>query len=465
MLESLIDEARRRGASDLHLEPGVPMTLRVRGKLVASGEPLPRATLEQLARDLLGDDWEGFVARRSFDLSRTVRGVRCRLNVLTSLRGVGLAVRLLPSARPSLERLNLHPELRRFAEAQHGLVIVSGPTGCGKSSTVAALVEELNASEPRHIITLEEPVEHVYRPRRALIRQREVGRDTPSFEQGLIDALREDPDVIVVGELREPATMRLALNAAETGHLVLTTLHSSSAPEALQRLVMAFPAEIQGGVASQLGDCLVGVICQRLRYRADVDLRIPECEVLWATSGVRGLVRQSGFSRLPSAIEGGGADGMFTFGRYAAWVDKRKDWHRPEAEPAVEGDGLDHDRAPMLASEAARARGATAGAAPSPAFAHRGPTAGSHPAPPRAAAAAHSGAEAPAPRHAAANRPNTTNRPSGAPRPSATTWPSASNRPNAAAEPVDDEAQSLEIGESEQSLAEVLRELERRGKR
>src|SRR6202022_264810 len=170
---------------------------------------------------------------------------------------------LLSSVQPTLRSLNLHPELERLVRPTHGLVLVSGPTGSGKSSTLAALIQEINVREARHVITLESPIEYELVPRRAFIRQREVGRDTPSFERGLLDALREDPDVLMVGEMRDPETMRLTLNAAETGHLVLATVHSATVAEALQRVVNAFPAEVQNAIAAQLADCLLGVVAQR----------------------------------------------------------------------------------------------------------------------------------------------------------------------------------------------------------
>jgi twitching motility protein PilT len=332
-LASLIDAARDSGASDLHLEAGLPPCARIRGQLQSMGAPLSARELLAAARDVVGEDrWPDFLERRSSDVARTLAGVRCRVNVLCTARGVGLAIRFLGNSQATLERLNLRADLARLVEPHHGLVIVSGPTGSGKSSTLAALVQEVNLRENRHIVTLESPIEYTLVPRQSFIRQREVGRDTPSFEQGLYDAMREDPDVLVVGELRDAETMRLTLAAAETGHLVLTTLHSSTTAEALQRIVGAFPAEIQNGIAAQLADCLVGVICQRLRYFPERNLRAPECEVLIASQPVKAMVRQSQFFKLQTALETGAADGSFTFQRYREWLDRRTDWHVAAAE-------------------------------------------------------------------------------------------------------------------------------------
>ena len=333
--ESLVMLARDHGASDLHLEAGLPAALRIRGTFRTIGEPVPARDLVEAARAVIGaEHWGQFLERRSFDLSRTIHGVRCRINILQSARGVGFAVRLLASRHVTLERLNLHPDLRKLVVHSNGLVLVSGPTGSGKSSTLAALIEEINQSESRHIVTVESPIEYFFKPRHAFIRQREVGRDTPSFEQALLDALREDPDVLMVGEMRDPETMRLTLNAAETGHLVLATVHSSNCIEALQRLVAAFPPETQSAVRAQLADCLVAVVAQRLRYRPDLKIRLPECEVLVATHPVRAFVRQGDFFKIASAIETGADHGMWTFQRYQGWLERHTQWHLPQAENA-----------------------------------------------------------------------------------------------------------------------------------
>ena len=343
-LSALIATAREAGASDLHLEAGLPPSARIRGRLQAMGAPVAARELLAAAREVVGEDrWPEFLERRSADVARNLGGVRCRVNALCTARGVGLAIRFLPTTQATLERLNLRADLARLVEPHHGLVIVSGPTGSGKSSTLAALVQEVNVREARHVVTLEAPIEYTLVPRQSFIRQREVGRDTPSFEQGLYDAMREDPDVLVVGELRDAETMRLTLAAAETGHLVLTTVHSSSTAEALQRIVGAFPAEIQGGIATQLADCLVGVVCQRLRWFPERNLRAPECEVLMGSQPVKAMVRQGQFFKLPTALETGAAEGCWTFARYREWLERRTDWYVPGPEPVVreprEGEG------------------------------------------------------------------------------------------------------------------------------
>jgi twitching motility protein PilT len=335
-LTALIALARDAGASDLHLEAGLQPSARVRGQLQGIAAPLSARELLGVAREVVGEDrWADFLERRSSDVARTLGGVRCRINVLCTARGVGLAIRFLGTSQATLERLNLRSDLARLVEPHHGLVIVSGPTGSGKSSTLAALVQEVNLRETRHIVTLESPIEYTLVPRKSFIRQREVGRDTPSFAQGLYDAMREDPDVLVVGELRDAETMRLTLAAAETGHLVLTTMHSSSTAEALQRIVGAFPAEIQTGIAAQLADCLVGVVCQRLRFFPERNIRAPECEVLFASQPVKAMVRQGQFFKLQTALETGAADGCWTFQRYREWLDRRTDWHVRSAEPPL----------------------------------------------------------------------------------------------------------------------------------
>jgi len=348
-LEDFIATARQQRASDLHLEPGLPPALRVRGSLRTSGEPIPAKVLLDWARELIGEaQWQNFLERRSADLSRTLQGVRCRINILQTARGIGFAIRLLSTFQATVEKLNLHSDLKKLIARDNGLILVSGPTGCGKSSTLAALLQEINLTEARHIVTIESPIEYAFRPRRAYIRQREVGRDTPSFEQALLDALREDPDVLMVGEMRDPETMRLTLNASETGHLVMTTVHSSTCAEALQRVVAAFPSEIQNSVAAQLADCLVAVIAQRLRFRSDLNIRVPECEILIPTNPVKAHIRSREFFRIMSVLETGAEHGMWTFQRYGQWLEKRTQWFIPGQVPETPDGEMEDLPAPAI---------------------------------------------------------------------------------------------------------------------
>lgn len=328
-IAALITLAKERRASDIHMEAGLPVALRVSSNLQTFGPPISRDEARTITMEIVGDDWSRFEERGSADLSRTIEGVRCRINALQTSRGPGLAIRLLSSFQATIERLNLHPELKKLADLAHGLILVSGPTGSGKSSTLAAIIQEINQTDARHIITIEHPIEYIFRPQQSFIRQREVGRDTPSFEQALLDAMREDPDVLMVGEMREPETMRLTLNASETGHLVLATIHSATVTEALQRVISAFPSEIQNSVAAQLADCLAAVVCQRLRFNRELGIRLPECEVLRPTHAVKNFIRRGDFHQITSVMETGADHGMWTFTRYQAWMAARKDWYVP----------------------------------------------------------------------------------------------------------------------------------------
>jgi twitching motility protein PilT len=336
-LRELIALAKTEGASDLHLEPGLAAVLRVRGSLRSVGEPLAAPMVLEWAREMIGADaWPEFLQRRSFDLSRTIEGLRCRINILQTSRGVGFAIRLLPAFQPTLEGLNLHPDFKQLVHHPHGLILISGATGSGKSTTLAALIQTINLTDARHIVTIENPIEFSFRPKRAFIRQREVGRDTPSFEQALLDSLREDPDVLMVGELREPETMRLTMNAAETGHLVLATVHSSNCTEALQRVINAFPSEIQGNIAAQMADCLIGVISQRLHFRPNLNILVPECEVLMATTAIKNFIRNRDFFKIISSIETGAEYGMWSYPRYRGWLDKRTNFNVAARETVAE---------------------------------------------------------------------------------------------------------------------------------
>jgi twitching motility protein PilT len=326
-IQQWIRRARELGASDLHAEADGPLIVRVRGKLQPLGESSNGTDLQRLGEELLGAEaWTGFMSRGSADLSVEVSGTRCRINFFRTVRGVAFAVRLLAPSVKDLKSCNLHPDLRRVTERTTGLVIISGPTGSGKSTTLAALIEEINATQARNIITLESPLEYLHTNRRSFIRQREIPTHSPSFEQAITDALRENADVLVISEMRTAEVMRLTLNAAETGHLVLATMHSATCAEALTRMCMSFPAEIQGSIRAQLADCLVGVLCQRLDYLPSQRLRVPHCELLLGSTGAKGTIRAGTFSHLPNVIQSGGEEGMWSFDRYGRWIEQRTDW-------------------------------------------------------------------------------------------------------------------------------------------
>jgi twitching motility protein PilT len=242
-----------------------------------------------------------------------------------------MAVRLLSAFQNNLRACNLHPDLKRLTESTTGLIVVSGPTGSGKSTTLAALVEEINTDSARNIIAIESPIEYVFTNRRSFIRQREIPTHSPSYEQALVDALRENPDVLVIGEMRTPEVMRLTLSAAETGHLVIATLHSATCAEALTRMCMSFPAEIQGSIRAQLADCFVGFVCQRLEFLSDYRLRVPVCEILLPSAASKGTIRGGQFSQIANVLQSGGESGMWNFDRYQRWVAQKKDWVMPAA--------------------------------------------------------------------------------------------------------------------------------------
>ncbi len=345
-----LQTANKLGASDLHLEAGTPVLARVRDELVQIADSATDSDIERIAQELVHEaGWRDVESHGSTDHSTTYAGIRCRVNVYRTIRGTALAIRLLATTINDLRNCNLHPDLGSLVEARTGLVIVSGPTGSGKSTTLAALIEEINAARARHIIALESPIEYIYSNRRSFIRQREIPTHSPSFEQAIVDALRENPDVLVIGEMRTPEVMRLTLNAAETGHLVITTMHSATCAEALTRLCMSFPSEIQGSIRGQIADCLVGVVCQRLDYLPAYELRVPRCEILRASSASRGTTRSGQFGQIATVIQSGGDDGMWSFDRYERWMRQKTDWvrspqttaapinpHVPDARPRAE---------------------------------------------------------------------------------------------------------------------------------
>ena len=312
MCISLIQESRRLGASDLHMTVGGAPMVRLDGYL-QQFVPTP-VTAAQLAEfvALLPDYTRQLLERRGeVDCAWRWGNERYRLNIYRQRDQYAMAVRLLNNVVPECEALGMPPALQAVTELSQGLVLIVGPTGSGKTTTLAALVQRINATRAVHIVTLEDPIEYEYPAGQSLIHQREIGRDTTSFARGLRAALREDPDVILVGELRDSETMAIALTAAETGHLVLATLHTQDVTSSVNRIVDGLQQN-QQLVRSQLAESLAVVASQRLLARADGQGRVAAYEVLVATDAVRHLIREGQVHQLQSYLQTGARNGMVT---------------------------------------------------------------------------------------------------------------------------------------------------------
>jgi twitching motility protein PilT len=300
-------------ASDLHLAVGAPPVLRVDGKLARLDLPaLTPPVIHQMLYEVLTDDQKArFEEDHDLDLAIQLQDVgRFRVNVFVERLGEGAAFRLIPEHLRSLDALGMPPVLKSMAMKDRGLMLVTGPTGSGKSTTLAAMIDLINTERTDHVITIEDPIEFVHQHRRCLVHQREVGPHTKSFAAALRSALREDPDVVLVGEMRDLETIGMALTAAETGHLVLATLHTNSAGQTLNRVVDVFPPHQQEQVRVQLSETLLGVLAQTLLPRADGKGRVPAVELMVANPGIRNLIRESKTFQIPSMIETGGKEGM-----------------------------------------------------------------------------------------------------------------------------------------------------------
>lgn len=305
------------GASDVHVTVGAPPMMRVDGELLPMpGRDVLRAedTLE-LVQELLDAEMQAVLRERgecdfSYELPE---GERFRVQAFRRLGDLALAVRVIPRRLPTAEELGLSPVILSFGERRQGLFLVTGPTGSGKSTTLACLLERINRTSRRRILTLEDPVEYVHVHQQSLIDQREVGRDTRSFADGLRAALRQDPDVILVGEMRDLETIATAVTAAETGHLVLATLHTSDAPQTIDRILDVFPAEGQRQIRAQLASVLLGVVSQRLLPKSGGGGRVAVQEILVNTPGVANLIRTEKSHQLRTAMQTGKAHGMQTF--------------------------------------------------------------------------------------------------------------------------------------------------------
>jgi len=348
-ITDLLVLTKERKASDLHLAAGAPPTLRINGKLVRVNRAvLSREDLHTMLYDILTDEQKArFEATHDLDFSLELAGVgRFRVNAFAQRHGEGIVMRLIPSSVRSLDDLGMPTILKDLTMKERGLVLVTGPTGSGKSTTLAAMVDHINGHRETHIITIEDPIEFVHEPKRCNINQREVGPHTQSFAAALRSALREDPDVILVGEMRDLETIAQGITAAETGHLVLSTLHTNSAPQTINRIVDVFPPHQQDQVRAQLAEALLAVVAQTLIPALEGVGRVAAVEVMVATPAVRNLIRENKVHQLPSAIQTGAKDGMQSLDQHLKTLVKQRRISREEAlKRALEPDAVLQDRA------------------------------------------------------------------------------------------------------------------------
>ncbi len=313
-IDSLLKTLLEKGGSDLHLTVGLPPKGRISGSLHAIRDtPVSAPEMEDLLKGMTpAHRWADYLDRRDLDLAHEIPGLaRFRANFLYNHWGMGAVFRQIPAKILSFEDLNLPPVLKNLCNLTEGLVVVTGPTGSGKSTTLAAMVDYINATSGRHIITIEDPIEFVHTNKKSVIVHREVGEHTRSFADALKGAMRHDPDIVLLGEMRELETIKLALSCASMGMLVFGTLHTNNAPKTIDRIINAFPAEEQNQVRVMLASCLAGVVAQLLCKKIPKG-RCAVHEILLQAEGLANVIRTGKISDIKAIIEGGGADGMIS---------------------------------------------------------------------------------------------------------------------------------------------------------
>ena len=314
-LNDLLIATKEKDASDLHITVGVPPVLRINGKLQKMNLPvLDENEVHEIVNGMLTEEQKNMYLRlHELDFSYELKNVaRFRVNIFQHRRGEGIACRLIPEKIKSVEELGLPEEIISFTDKLKGFVLVTGPTGSGKSTTLAALIDIINRERYEHIITIEDPIEFVHTHKNCIIDQREVGANTKSFSYALRSALREDPDVILVGEMRDLDTISMAVTAAETGHLVFSTLHTNSAAESIERMINVFPPHQQGQIRIQLAESILGVIAQTLLPTIDGEGRVPVVELMIATPAIRNIIREEKVHQMTTIIQMGKKEGMIS---------------------------------------------------------------------------------------------------------------------------------------------------------
>ncbi|TRZ65007.1 MAG: type IV pilus twitching motility protein PilT [Spirochaetia bacterium] len=334
-LNDLLLATARQNASDLHLSAGRHPTLRIDGVLIPlQKEPLVTSEVSEglVFSMLTPEQKETFLVEKEIDFSYSFEDkARFRINIFYQRGYLAAALRLIPAQIKTVEELNLPPVLHDFCKLSQGFVLIVGPAGHGKSTTLAAMIDEINHSRTDHIITIEDPIEYIFTQDKSIVSQREVKSDTLTFHKGLKSLLRQDPDVIMIGEMRDKESMATAMTAAETGHLVFSTLHTNSASQTIDRIIDSFPVEQQGQISSQLAATLVGIVSERLIPRIDGG-RVPACEIMLTNPAVRNLIRERKSYQIDLVIETSVQEGMLTLNRSLVSLLNKKEISLENAE-------------------------------------------------------------------------------------------------------------------------------------
>ncbi|WP_298830414.1 type IV pilus twitching motility protein PilT [uncultured Planococcus sp.] len=339
-IDHVLTEAKERNVSDIHMTTGIPPIFRMNGTLIQFGDKklMPDDTMA-IAKALMPESlWDTFLEKGEMDYSYSIAGVaRYRVNSFHQRGSISHAFRTIPSRIPTIDDLQMPDTLKKLADTHQGLILVTGPTGSGKSTTLAAMIRYMNEHMTKHIITLEDPIEYMHKHGTSVIDQREVGFDTNSFANGLRAALRQDPDVILVGEMRDLETITTAITAAETGHLVMGTLHTSSAASTIERIIDVFPHEQHAQIRTQLGGIIKAVISQRLLPTSDGKGRVAATEIMISNPAIANLIRSEKVHQIPNVILTNRASGMHMMETSVQELLKKGKITREIAQPYLKG--------------------------------------------------------------------------------------------------------------------------------
>jgi twitching motility protein PilT len=337
LIENLLTECVQKGASDIHIKEWEPIMLRIEGNLVPSDigiQPDKIAMFDFLYNFLYRKKERISVFKNNMELDFGyvhTEGTSYRGNAYMYMNKIGIALRRISDMMPNLLELGIPKSIGKVLQAKQGLFLVTGPTGSGKSTTMASMLDAINEVRSEHILTIEDPIEYIFHNKKSIISQREIGRDTLSFSHAIRAAMREDADIIMIGEIRDAETMEIALSLAETWHLVFSTLHTSGSVQTISRMIQFFPTEIEQQIRTRISDSLIGVLSQRLIPRSDKEWRIAIREIMFANGAIRNLINKWDLTQIPNTIEMSTEDGMITMKHYAAllrekWVVEEKSY-------------------------------------------------------------------------------------------------------------------------------------------